>query len=110
LFNILKVCGQNIRQYRKKKNLTIRQLSQRLGITGAYLGYLERGQRNASLITLAKIAETLEIPPYMLLQDPEDEFEKAVRGLLDLLIDLNDTKHIVFLKEVLDAYVKLKDT
>jgi len=88
----------------------MRQLSQRLGITGAYLGYLERGQRNASLLTLAKIAEILEIPPYTLLRDPKDEFEKAIDGLLDLLIDLNDIKYITFLKEVLDAYLKLKDT
>ncbi|MDF9408285.1 MAG: HTH-type transcriptional regulator SinR [Pelotomaculum sp. PtaB.Bin013] len=110
MFDILKVCGQNIRRYRKEKDLTLEQLSHSLGITGSYLGYLERGQRNTSLLTLAKIAKILGVPPDILLRVPKDEFEKALYELHDLLINLNDVKHVTFLKEVMESYLKLKDT
>jgi len=109
VLDILKVCGQNIRRYRKDKNLTLKQLSHSLSITGSYLGYLERGQRNSSLLTLAKIAEVLGVPPETFLRAPEDEFARALYELHDLLINLNDVKHVTFLKEVLESYLKLKD-
>jgi len=108
--DILKVCGQNIRQYRKKKGLTLGQLSRLLGITGAYLGYLERGQRNPSLLTLARIAVILGVSPYILLREPKDEFEEELYGLNNLLVNLNNVKHVTFLKEVMESYLKLKDT
>lgn len=107
---LLKVFGRNIRRYRKKKELTQGELSRCLGITGVYLGYLERGQRNPSLLTLAKIAATLGIPPHVLLREPENEFEAALDELNDLLISLNDVKTVTFLKEVMDSYLKLKET
>jgi transcriptional regulator with XRE-family HTH domain len=103
------VCGQNIRQYRKKKGLTLNQLSRRLSITGAYLGYLERGQRNPSLLTLARIAVVLGVSPYILLREPENELEEELHRLNDLLINLNNVKHVRFLKEVMDSYLKFKD-
>lgn len=109
MFDILKVCGQNIRRYRKKKGLTLGQISNSLGITGAYLGYLERAQRNPSLFTLAKIADILEVSPYLLLREPQDEFNEALHELEYLLVNLNEVKHVTFLKEVMESYLKLRD-
>ena len=106
MFDILKVCGQNIRQYRKKKGLTLGQISNSLGITGAYLGYLERGQRNPSLLTLAKIADVLEVSPYILLREPQDEFNEALYELQDLLVKFNEVKQVTFLKEVMESYLR----
>ncbi|OPY58180.1 MAG: helix-turn-helix protein [Pelotomaculum sp. PtaU1.Bin035] len=85
-------------------------MSHKLGITDAYLGYLERGQRNPSLLTLAKIAAILDVSPYMLLREPKGEFDEAVYGLNDMLIGLNEVKHVAFLQEVMEAYLKLRDT
>lgn len=106
MVNILKVCGHNIRRYRKSKGLTLDQVSS-VGITGAYLGYLERGQRNPSLLTLAKVGEFLEISPYFLLRVPEDDFEKEFQELADMLCTNKEIKHVMFLKEVLRAYLHI---
>lgn len=107
MFEILKVCGHNIRQYRKIRGLTLDQISQRIGITGAYLGYLERGQRNPSLLTLARIAGTLKVSPHLLLREIEDDFDKELQGLVDLLKMRKEVGHVVFLREVLASHLKL---
>lgn len=107
MFNVLKICGQNIRQYRKARDLTLDQMSHSMGITGAYLGYLERGQRNPSLLTLAKIADTLEVSPHLLLRGLEDDFDKELQELIDMLIKRREARYVVFLKEVMLSYLKL---
>lgn len=104
---ILRTCGRNIRRYRKRKGLTLDKMSRGLGITGAYLGYLERGQRNPSLLTMGKIADVLEVPPDLLLQKPRDEFHEALGELYDLLVQFKEVKHVIFLKEVMESYLKL---
>ena len=105
---ILRICGRNIRQYRKKKDLTLGKMSRGLGITGAYLGYLERGQRNPSLLTLGKIADILEISPDLLLRKPQNKFDEALNELNDLLVQFKEVEHVIFLKEVMESYLKLK--
>ncbi|TEB13456.1 helix-turn-helix domain-containing protein [Pelotomaculum propionicicum] len=104
---LLRICGRNIRQYRKKKDLTLGKMSRGLGITGAYLGYLERGQRNPSLLTLGKIADILEISPDLLLRKPQDKFDEALNGLHDLLVQFKEVEHVIFLKEVMESYLRL---
>lgn len=104
---LLKICGKNIRQYRKKKGLTLGEVSHDIGITGAYLGYLERGQRNPSLLTLGKIADMLEVSPDLLLRKPQDKFDEALNELHDLLVQFKEVKHVIFLKEVMESYLKL---
>ncbi|BAF58979.1 MAG: helix-turn-helix transcriptional regulator [Pelotomaculum sp.] len=105
--DILKVFGKNVRQYRKMKGLTLKQMSRGLNITGAYLGYLERGQRNPSLLALAEIAKTLEVQPYLLLIPSRDEFEEELIVLVNMLNEMGEIKHVIFLKEVLKVYLNL---
>lgn len=106
MFDILKTCGLNLRHYRKKKGLTLNQLSQIIGITSGYIGYLERGQRNPSLITVSQIAEALEVQPYNLLMDLEDDFDRLLQDLNIMLIARRRENEIVFLKEVLTSHLK----
>ena len=50
-----------IRKYRKSKNMTIKDLSDRTGISSGYLSHLERGSRkNPSKNVMEKIAYTLD--------------------------------------------------
>ena len=104
---LLRICGKNIRQYRKKKSLTLGEMSRGLGITGAYLGYLERGQRNPSLLTLGKIADMLAVSPDLLLRETQNKFDEALNELRDLLIQFKKVEHVIFLKEVMESYLKL---
>ncbi|MEX5518395.1 helix-turn-helix domain-containing protein [Bacillus cereus] len=59
----LKLVGENIRLLRKKRGLTQEELAERINLQQAYIGGVERGERNISLLTLQKIAVGLEVSP-----------------------------------------------
>lgn len=51
------MCKNKIREYRKEKGLTLKELSAELGISTGYLCHLERGTRqNPSFELMKKIA------------------------------------------------------
>ncbi|HBC92746.1 MAG TPA: transcriptional regulator [Pelotomaculum sp.] len=104
--DIFKTYGLNLRHYRKAKGLTLNQLSQNVGITSSYLGYLERGQRNPSLETISKIASALEVQPYHLLVNFENLFDMSLYNLIIMLISRNRVDEVIFLQEVLTSYLK----
>jgi len=57
---ILKTLGRQIRSVRQKSGLSQEQLALKAGIDRSYYGGIERGERNASFLTLAKIASCLK--------------------------------------------------
>lgn len=63
--------GRNVRQLRLSAGLTQEQLAHEVGIDLTYLGGIERGVRNPSLLVLTRIAATLHVEPsVLLLRDP----------------------------------------
>ena len=58
---INKQLGYRIRYLRQKKNWSIEDLALEAGINHNYLGDLERGMRNPTLVILNKIATALGI-------------------------------------------------
>ncbi|MBI3887578.1 helix-turn-helix transcriptional regulator [Candidatus Microgenomates bacterium] len=64
---VSKSIGKNVRQIREKKNITQEQLAFDAGLNRAYIGYIERGERNPSTETLVKIAKALKVSPKDLL-------------------------------------------
>ena len=69
--NILISFGQKIRKVRINKGITQEQLAELSGLHRTYLGSVERGERNISLINIFKIAKALEVEIKELLQDNE---------------------------------------
>jgi len=59
----LPLLGATIRQYRRARGLTQRALAERTGLNVTYLGEIERGVRNLSVLTLLRIADALELRP-----------------------------------------------
>ncbi|WP_410986392.1 helix-turn-helix domain-containing protein [Bacillus cereus] len=59
----LKLIGENIRFLRKKRGLTQEELAEQINLQQAYIGGVERGERNISMLTLQKIAVGLEVSP-----------------------------------------------
>lgn len=57
----LKQLGSAIRTVRKSKKISIARLAEIANMDYSFLGYLERGKRNASILTLYKIAEALKV-------------------------------------------------
>lgn len=62
-----RVVGENVRRARQAKGLTQEQLAFEAKIDLTYLGGIERGRRNPSLLVLARIASALSLPPNELL-------------------------------------------
>ena len=60
-----------IREYRKQKAMTLRELASLCGMSISYLSQIERGEIDPSLSSLRKIAAVFQLPLYMLLDDLE---------------------------------------
>lgn len=63
--------GENIRRERKKKNITQKELGEKVGISNTYLSDMEIGRTNPSIKTLKKIAQGLDIHYVELLKDTD---------------------------------------
>lgn len=48
---------------REKKNLTQKQLAEKLGITPTRLNYWEKGKREPNIEMIGKLAEALDVSP-----------------------------------------------
>jgi transcriptional regulator with XRE-family HTH domain len=55
------VFGRNVRKYRQQKKLTQEQLAFEAEIDLTYIGAIERGKRNPSLLVMARIADALAV-------------------------------------------------
>jgi transcriptional regulator with XRE-family HTH domain len=53
--------GARIKQLRQEKGLTQEQFAQKCGLHKNYIGMIERGERNPSLINIEVIAKGLEL-------------------------------------------------
>ena len=64
--------GDVMRDYRTKRGLTLRDMSERSSVALGYLSELERGQKEASSEVLASIAYGLNVPLSQLLHEVAD--------------------------------------
>lgn len=53
------IVGRNVRQLRQAKGLTQEQLAFEAGLDLTYVGGIERGRRNPSLLVMVALAEAL---------------------------------------------------
>jgi transcriptional regulator with XRE-family HTH domain len=64
------IVAKNVRKLRQQRKLTQEQLAFAAEIDLTYLGGIERGRRNPSLLVMARIAEALRVPlPKLLTTD-----------------------------------------
>ncbi len=56
-----KALGKRIQRIRKMTDMTQEDLAEKIGISRAYMGYIEQGRYSASLEVIEKIARTLRI-------------------------------------------------
>jgi transcriptional regulator with XRE-family HTH domain len=62
------IFGKNVRKFRQQRKLTQEQLAFEAEIDLTYVGGIERGKRNPSLLVMARIADALSIPLTRLLE------------------------------------------
>lgn len=61
--SVSKKIGMRIRKIREFKDITQEELALSAGLNRAYIGYIERGERNPSTDTIFKVAKALKVSP-----------------------------------------------
>ena len=64
----LRLFGQKLVEVRKTKGWSQERLALESGLARSYIGGVERGQRNISLLNICALAETLKVAPAELLE------------------------------------------
>jgi len=77
---VIDIFGDNVRRYRKKKGLSQAQLADACDLHRTYISSLERHKRSISLNNIQKIADALEIEPYMLFIEEGSLTEAKMTG------------------------------
>ncbi|MCR5080839.1 MAG: helix-turn-helix domain-containing protein [Treponema sp.] len=70
--NIKAVFGENLKKYRKKKNLSQEQFAEKLDITNKHLSELETGKSFVSAELLERISEVLSVSASALFYAPNE--------------------------------------
>ena len=76
--DISKILGKRIRSYRAQAGLSQEKLAEAAGCHHTYIGQLERGEKNATVESIERVATALNIPLSKLFEklgdyDSEDE-------------------------------------
>ncbi len=66
--DLQRTVGDNLRAYRKARGLSQEAFAEVLSVHRTYMGGLERGERNLTLVKVERIAEHLKLEPLALLQ------------------------------------------
>lgn len=61
--------GEHIRNLRKTRNITLKDLALKTGLSIGYLSQIERNLTDPSLSTLRKISSVLDIPTYLFMDE-----------------------------------------
>lgn len=69
---ILSRFGQQVRSLRQIKAISQEELASRAGVHRTYIGMIERGEKNVTIVTMMKLATALEINITELLKDFDD--------------------------------------
>lgn len=105
---LLEMVGANIKLIRSEKGLTREQLAEKCELQPSYLADVERGKRNITLQSLAKIALGLEVPPSKVIGFGNLKAGDDFMGKQELLLLINEKLHDRS-KEELKLIIKLLD-
>ncbi|MBD1893955.1 helix-turn-helix transcriptional regulator [Coleofasciculus sp. FACHB-129] len=63
--------GKQLRKLRKTRELSHEKLAELTGLHRTYIGGIERGERNVSLVNIVRLAKALSVSPSELLKQIE---------------------------------------
>ncbi|BBI31354.1 helix-turn-helix domain-containing protein [Cohnella abietis] len=90
--NILKLVGKRIRSLRKERDMSQELLGEKGGFHYSYIGQIERGEKNISLLNLAKISAALDVSIAQLFTylDEEEKRTESESDLQEILTTLRN--------------------
>jgi transcriptional regulator with XRE-family HTH domain len=110
MMDIKKSVGERIRDLRKARGLSQEQLGERAGFHFSYIGGLERGERNISLVNLSKLSESLNVNINDFFRDiPSTEIDEGISLLhneIDYFLKGLNEKELTMVKTILEAITK----
>ncbi len=86
--SIPQLFGRNVRKYRKARNLTQEQLSEKLEISQKHLSILETGSQFASAALIGKISEVLNVSPGDLFGGSSDEVLTEIKRMREVIVSM----------------------
>lgn len=106
MIDIREIFGQRVRYYRKNKKLSQEQLAELCDLHPTYIGQLERGEKNASLETIMRVCEGLEISPEVLFENiVPKQGGSAAQEIYNIAVSLPEKKQ----QDLLDIVEKIHD-
>ena len=97
--------GMRIRYYRKEKQITQEKLAEICNLHPTYIGQLERGEKNATIESIYRIAKGLNVPISKLLENIEYLENKVADTSLEIyhqLLSLPHDKQLTIQKIIQD--------
>jgi transcriptional regulator with XRE-family HTH domain len=100
--DIKSLLGKRIRNLRKQKGLSQEELGWKSELHFTYIGAVERGERNCSIITLKKIAKGLEIDIKDFFDSPDHKIDiNKLKKEINNKVNLLSPQALIALKEIL---------
>lgn len=105
-----KQLGKRIRTERQNLNLTQEKLAEKVEVSEAYVGQIERGERNLALDTLVRLANSLGVTVDYLLKDSiEVDEDHSFHHLKQLLVNRTPKERQMALDVIKMMYAHLDD-
>ena len=98
--------GKRIKELRKKSSLSQDQVAEQAGISGKYLGEVERGEVNVSVIILSKIALVFDVSMNDILTFDHLSTREDMESELFKIINTADEKSIQQIYRIVNAIIK----
>jgi len=99
---IYTLVGKRIKEERKRLNITQEDLADKTNLSVAFIGQIERGVNRASLTTIEKVAQALEIPIANLFKNiPTKKTEYTITKQLESMLRDKSPKEQKLARELL---------
>ena len=109
LLSIAKIIGERLRAYRIQKGWSQEMLAEKAELHHTYIGQLERGEKNATIESIYKVATALDIPLSALFENisPSSEVQDYASLSYDL-IQKQPLSEQKMLYEILERIIRFK--
>lgn len=88
--DILKSVGARLRIHRRKQGMTQDEVADRTGVSQSYIGSVERGQQNLTVVNLVRIAQAVGVRMNELFignDNEDDSLEYITKEITNILRD-----------------------